>query len=86
MQQQRHILSLHTPATPGVDSKVKTFFLSLSSHVAYQLKRMEHRESYKHIFCPYTHTHTLNLWVGLKDEKNLKVVQLHIKLKGKKEV
>ena len=34
---QAHILSLHTPSTPGMWSKVKTFF-SESSHVAYQIK------------------------------------------------
>ena len=33
---QAHILSLHTPSTPGVGSKVKTLF-SESSHVAYQI-------------------------------------------------
>ena len=31
-----HILSLHTPSTPGMGSKVKTIFFSESSHVAYQ--------------------------------------------------
>ena len=37
---QVYILSLHTPLTPGVGSKVKTFFLSEStgSHVEYQIK------------------------------------------------
>ena len=34
---QAHILSLHTPSTPGVGSKVKTFFFGEYSHVAYQI-------------------------------------------------
>ena len=34
---QAHILSLHTPSTPGVGSMVKTFF-SECSPVAYKIK------------------------------------------------
>ena len=33
-----HIVSLYTHQTPGVGSKVETFFSSESSHVAYQIK------------------------------------------------
>ena len=34
---QTHILSLHTPSTPVVGSKVKPFFFPESCHVAYQI-------------------------------------------------
>ena len=33
-----HILSLHTPLTPGVGSKCQNIFITESSHVAYQIK------------------------------------------------
>ena len=33
-----HILSLHTPSTPGVWSKGRNIFFTESSHVAYQIK------------------------------------------------
>ena len=33
-----NMLSLHTPTTPGVGSKVILFFFSKSGHVAYQIK------------------------------------------------
>ena len=36
---QANILPLHTPSTPGWGLKVKTFFFSDSSHVAYQMNR-----------------------------------------------
>ena len=61
---QAHILSLHTPSTPGVGSKVKHF-----------LKGMEHRAPCKHILCPYTHPQLVGL---IKRYKNLNVVKLHI--------
>ena len=35
---QSHILFLHTPSTPGMESKVKTICFSESIHVAYQIK------------------------------------------------
>ena len=43
---------LHAPSTPGVGSKVETFFCE-ASHVAYKLIGMKHRASYKHIVCSY---------------------------------
>ena len=44
---------------------------------------MEHRAPCKHIFCPYTHPRTTPA-VGLKGQNIflLKIVMLHIKLKG----
>ena len=36
---QAHILSLHIPSTPGVESKSQTIiFFTENSHVAYQIK------------------------------------------------
>ena len=35
---QAHILFLHTPSVPRVGLKVKTVFISASSHVEYQVK------------------------------------------------
>ena len=50
---QAYILSLHTPSTPGVWSKVKHFYLKVvMSHV--KLMGMDQRPACKHIFCPYT--------------------------------
>ena len=54
---QAHILASHTLNPWG---EVKTFF-SESSHVAYQLKGMEHRTPCKHIVCPYTHPQLVSL-------------------------
>ena len=31
------------------------FFLSEGTHLAYQIKGMEHRSLRKNVFCPYTH-------------------------------
>ena len=53
---QGHILSLHTPSTLGVESKVKTFFFLKVVILHNKLKGMEHRAPCKHIFCPLTHT------------------------------
>ena len=39
-----YIARRHT-LDPGVESK---------GHVAYQIKEMEHRAQFNHIFCPYT--------------------------------
>ena len=47
-----------------------------------KLKEMEHRVPCK-LFCPYTHPKPV---VGLKGKKNLNVVMLHIKLRGRIEV
>ena len=56
--------------------------LTHPSQVAYQIKReMEHRAQCKHILCPYTHPQPSD---GVKMSKHffLKVVMIHIKLKG----
>ena len=56
-----HILSLHTPSTPGMGSKVITFF-SERSHVAYQKNGMEHKTLCNYKVCPYTQHRPLG-WV-----------------------
>ena len=78
---QAHILSLHTLSTPGVGSKVKTFFILKVVMLHIKLKGMEHRAPCKHIFYSYTHPQPLD---GVKKSTFffLKVVMLHIKLKG----
>ena len=60
----------------GCSQKVKTFF-SESSLVA----GMEHRAPCKHIFCPYTHPQPSGACQKVK-HFFLKVVVLHVKLKG----
>ena len=73
---QAHIQLLHTPATPGMESKVKTFFFLLKIvmlHINERKWSIEHDASTYSVL-----THILNLWVGLKGEKNLNVVPLHI--------
>ena len=77
---QVHILSLHTPSSPGWGQRVKTFFTERTTlHI--KLKGMEQRAPRKHIFCPYTHPQAKD---RVKRSKHffLKVVILHIKLNG----
>ena len=45
-----------------------------------ELKGMDHRASFKHIFSPYKHIH---LWVGLKGKTNLKFGHVAYQFKGK---
>ena len=54
----------HTHPRPlGWDIKVKTFFLSVSSHVAYQIKG---NEVYDDLLANYfALTHTLDPWGGI---------------------
>ena len=79
---QAHILSLHTPLTHGVGSKVKTFFLSERSHIAYQIKgNGAYSTMQAHILSLHTPS-TCGLY--LKLSKILNVVMSHIKLRGKK--
>ena len=52
-----NMLSLHTPATPGVGSKGHFVFLSKSGHVAYQIKVEEVKT--------YIQGNTLNLHTPL---------------------
>ena len=59
------------PCILGVGSKVHNSTFSEYGHVAYQIKGN------------ILSLHTFNLWVGLKGKKNLNVVMLHIKLRGK---
>ena len=60
---QAHFLSLHTPSTPVLGSKVKTFF-SESSHVAYQIRR---KMSIEHHASTYSDlTHILDPWGWVK--------------------
>ena len=57
---QTHILSLHTPSTPGVGSEGKNIFFLLKVVMLHiKLKGMEYRAPCKHIFCPYTHPQPL---------------------------
>ena len=72
---QAHILSLHTPSTPALGSKVK---FSESSPVAYQIRRewnIEHHASTYFVL-----THRLDPWVGSKVKTSLLKVKLHINL------
>ena len=52
---QAYVLSLHTPSSPRMGSKVKTIYSLKVVMLHIKLKVMEHRASWKHIFCPYTH-------------------------------
>ena len=56
---QADILSLHTPSTPGVGSKVQTFLFLKVVMLHFKLIRMEHRAPCKYIFCTYTHPQPL---------------------------
>ena len=63
-----NMLSLHTPATPGMGSKGHFVFISKSGHVAYQIK-MEEVKTYMqgntlNLYIPLTSEfiHTLDLW------------------------
>ena len=77
---QAHFLSLHTLSTPGVGSRVETFFSQIQ--FAYQIRRewsIEHHASTYSVL-----TDTLEAWGGVKGQNIffLKVVMLHIKLKA----
>ena len=52
---QAYMLSLYTPSSPRMGSKVKTFFSLKVVLLHIKLKVMEHRASRKDISCPYTH-------------------------------
>ena len=49
---QAHILSLHTPWVPGVESKYKNIFFLREAILHIKLNGMEIRAPCKHIFCP----------------------------------
>ena len=61
---QAHMLSLHTPSTPGVRSKGQLLFIE-NSHVTYHIKGNGIKSAMQHIFFPYTHPRPLG-WGGLK--------------------
>ena len=71
-----NILPKDTPTTQGVGSKGQTISFSESSHVAYQIKADDVGSKY------FAHRHTLDPGGGVKLYLFLKVVMLHIKLKG----
>ena len=77
-----NILSTDTPSTQGVWSKGQTISFSESSHVAYQIKADEAGSNMVATFLP-TDTPSTQGW-GSKCQTIffLKVVMLHIKLKG----
>ena len=63
---QAVILSLHTPSTPGVESKPLNIFFSESSHVAYQIKG---NEIYDYMQVNILMLHTASTpWCGLTVE------------------
>ena len=78
---EAHILSLHTPLTLKVGSKVKTCFFLKIVMLHIKLKGMEHRAPCKHIFYPYTQPVSLG-WGQMVKIFLVNVVMLHIKLKS----
>ena len=77
-----NILPTDTPSTQGVGSKGQTIFFSKSSHVAYQIKA---DDAGSNMVANILLTDTpLTQGMGSKGQTNifLKVVMLHIKLKG----
>ena len=81
---QAHILSLHTPSATGVWSNGQTIFFMKFVILHIKLKGVELRAPCKHIFCPYTHPLPLGYGEKVK-HLLLKVVMLHIRLKGMKQ-
>ena len=77
-----NILPTDTPLTQGVGSKGQTIYFSESSHVAYQIKADDAGSNMVANILP-TDTPSAQ-GVGSKGPTNLflKVVMLHIKLKG----
>ena len=77
-----NILPTDTPSTQGVGSKGQTIYFSESSHVAYQIKADDTGSNMVANILP-TDT-PLTQGVGSKGQTIflLKVVMLHIKLKG----
>ena len=86
MQQygSKYLFYLQPPPPPTMVVGAQNSTFSEHGHVLYQIKGNE--ASVEHHASTYSLlTHTLNLWVGLKGKKkNLNVVMLHIKLRGKK--
>ena len=62
---QAQIMSLYTPSTSGVGSKVKIFFLNVVMlHI--KLMGVLHRAPCKHMFCPNTHPRPLGWCQNVK--------------------
>ena len=75
-----NILPTDTPLTQGVGSKGQTIYFSESSHVAYQIKA---DDASSNMVANILHTDTPRGWgQKVKLYLFLKVVMLHIKLKG----
>ena len=73
-------LPTDTASTQGMGSKGQTISFSESSHVAYQIKAL--RRWQQHGSKYFAHRHNLGPGGGVKLYLFLKVVMLHIKLKG----
>ena len=78
-----NILPTDTPSTQGVGSKGQTIYFSESSHIAYQIKADDAVSNMVANTLPTDNTPSTS-GVGSKGQTIfiLKVVMLHIKLKG----
>ena len=77
-----NILPTDTPSTQGVGSKGQTISFSESSHVAYQIKADNAGSNMVAIILPTDTPSTQGAGSKVKLYLFLKVVMLHIKLKG----
>ena len=78
-----NILPTDTPSTQGVGSKGQTIYFSESSHVAYQIKADDAGSNMVANILPTDTPSTQGVWgQKVKLYLLLKVVMLHIKLKG----
>ena len=77
-----NILPTETPLTQGVGSKGQTMYFSESSHVAYQIKADDAGSNIVANILPQTHPPPRGWGQKVKLYLFLKVVMLHIKLKG----
>ena len=77
-----NMLSLLTPATPGVGSIGHFVFFTKSSHVAYQIKADDPGSNMVANILPTDTPSTQGVGQKVKLYLFLKVVMLHIKLKG----
>ena len=77
-----NILSTDTPSTQGVGSKGQTIYFSESSHAAYQIKADDAGSNMVANILPTDTPLTQGEGQKVKLYLSLKVVMLHIKLKG----
>ena len=77
-----NILPTYTPLTQGVGSKGQTISFSESSHVAYQIKADDAGSNMVANILPTDTPSTQGVGSKVKLYLFLKVVMLHIKLKG----